>query len=89
MSRDVAFLVDTAIEVGEIDGVIRQAAGELLEQAFPFDLYSGSQVPKGKKSLAYRVIYRAPDRTLTIEETDASHAKVIEALRKQAKAEIR
>lgn len=89
MSRDVAFLVESGLEVGAIDGIIKKAGGDLLSEAYPFDIYSGSQVPKGKKSLAYRLIYRAADRTLTVEETDSIHAKVIEALVKQANAEIR
>ncbi len=89
MTRDVAALVDIGMEVEEITGIIRKAGGGLLADAYPFDLYSGSQVPIGKKSLAYRLVYRAPDRTLTVEETDAAHAKVIEALKAQLKAEIR
>ncbi|MFA5867793.1 MAG: phenylalanine--tRNA ligase subunit beta [Actinomycetota bacterium] len=89
MIRDVATLVDTEMTVEQITDVIKKAAGDLLADAYPFDLYSGNQVPTGKKSLAYRLVYRAPDRTLTVEETDAAHAKVIEALKKNIKAEIR
>lgn len=89
MSRDVAALVDNSLEVGEITQIIRTAAGALLADAYPFDMYSGSQVPKGKKSLAYRLVYQAPDRTLTVDETDTTHAKVLAALINQAKAEIR
>ncbi len=89
MTRDVATLVDIETTVEEITKVINEAGGDLLADAYPFDLYSGNQVPTGKKSLAYRLIYRASDRTLTVEETDAAHAQVIEALKKNIKAEIR
>jgi len=59
-----------------VQGVIETAGGDLLVDVMLFDLYRGEQVGAGKKSLAYRLTYQAPDRTLT----DAEAAKVRERI---------
>jgi phenylalanyl-tRNA synthetase beta chain len=87
--RDIAVLVDTGINASDIEKIILGAAGDLLNHVRPFDLYQGEKIKDGKKSLAYRLEYRSDERTLTVEEVDAAHAKIFEALRAALKAEIR
>ena len=78
--RDLALLVPVAVTAAEIEQAIRGAAGPLLEAVFPFDLYEGKGLPEGTRSLAWRLRYRAPERTLTDSEVDASIDRVLKAL---------
>jgi phenylalanyl-tRNA synthetase beta chain len=76
-SRDVALVVSDAVTAGEVETVVRQAAGALAEEVRLFDKFIGGSIPAGHASLAFHVVYRAPDRTLTDAEVDAQHAKVV------------
>lgn len=67
--EDVALVVDASVTVAEVEAALREGAGELLETIRLFDVYTGEQVGAGKKSLAFALRFRAPDRTLTEEET--------------------
>ena len=87
--RDIAVLVDAEKEAGKMMHTIRTAAGELLESVRIFDFYQGPQVPAGKKSLAFSLVYRSPERTLTDEEVTAAHAKAVAALQEAYGAELR
>jgi len=87
--RDISFVVDEAAAYGDIEPVIRSAAGDLLEHVELFDVFRGGTVPSGRKSLAYSLRYRAPDRTLEDDEVSAAHRGVEEALRARFGAEIR
>ncbi|MGB8956514.1 MAG: phenylalanine--tRNA ligase subunit beta, partial [Tumebacillaceae bacterium] len=87
--RDIAVLVDVEKEAGKMLQTIRTAAGELLESVRIFDFYQGPQVPAGKKSLAFSLVYRSPERTLTDEEVTAAHAKAVAALQEAYGAELR
>ena len=78
-ARDVALVVKDGIPAGEVEAAVRAAAGPLAEAVRLFDRFVGGQVPPGHSSLAFRVIYRSPDRTLTDAEVDAAHANVIAA----------
>jgi phenylalanyl-tRNA synthetase beta chain len=78
--RDIAFFAPVKVSVVEIERVTQQAAGTLLESVQLFDEYQGENVPKGQRSLAFRLLYRASDRTLTDEEVEPVHQKVREAL---------
>ncbi|MBL0386356.1 phenylalanine--tRNA ligase subunit beta [Tumebacillus sp. ITR2] len=89
MERDIAVLVDVHIPAGHMLGTIRSAAGDLLESARVFDFYQGPQVPAGKKSLAFGLVYRSPERTLTDEEVTERHNRVQEALQEGYGAELR
>ena len=55
-----------------VEAALREGAGELLESIRLFDVYTGEQVGEGKKSLAFALRFRAPDRTLTEAETGAA-----------------
>ena len=60
--------MDAAVAAADVVDALRQGAGDLLESARLFDVYVGEQVGSGKKSLAYSLRFRAPDRTLTEKE---------------------
>ncbi len=70
--EDVALVVDADTTVADVEDALREGAGELLESIRLFDVYTGEQVGAGKKSLAFALRFRAPDRTLTEEETSAA-----------------
>jgi len=81
-TRDLAVLCDEATPVAVIEKEIRDAVGSILEQVNLFDVYRGNQVPEGKKSVAYALVLRAADRTLTVEECDKAIEKVLKNLAK-------
>lgn len=89
IERDLAVVVPLDVPAGSLELAIREAAGELLEEVRLFDVYQGEQVEAGKKSLAFSLVYRAEDRTLTDEEAQARHNRVVEALEKAFQAELR
>jgi phenylalanyl-tRNA synthetase beta chain len=66
--QDIAVVVDEDVPAGDVVTAVHEGGGDLLEQVSLFDLYRGEQVGEGKKSLALRLQFRAPDRTLTDEE---------------------
>ena len=73
--EDVALIVDDEVPAAEVERALRVGAGPLLESIWLFDIYTGRQIGEGKKSLAYALRFRAPDRTLTdAEAADARDA---------------
>lgn len=70
IERDVALLVPHALSAAAVEDTIRAAGGELLEDVHPFDLYQGAGIPAGTRSIAFRLRFRALDRTLTDREID-------------------
>ncbi|AFY42494.1 phenylalanine--tRNA ligase subunit beta [Nostoc sp. PCC 7107] len=78
--RDIAFFAPVKISVGELEKAITKAGKGLLESVEIFDEYRGENVPQGQRSLAFRLVYRASDRTLTDAEVEPVHNKVREAL---------
>jgi phenylalanyl-tRNA synthetase beta chain len=87
--RDIAFFAPIKFSVAEIERAIRQVAGTLLESVELFDEYRGDNVPAGKRSLAFRLVYRAIDRTLTDDDVEPVHQKVRETLEEKFQAELR
>ena len=83
VTRDISLTVDEAVTVGAISEVIRENGGALLEDAALFDVYRGKQVGEGKKSVAFALTYRDAEKTLTDDEVNAVHSKVLEALKEQ------
>ncbi|MFC0528565.1 phenylalanine--tRNA ligase subunit beta [Phytohabitans kaempferiae] len=81
---DVALVVDAAVPAGDVRDALVTGAGDLLESVRLFDVYtSAQQLGEGRKSLAYKLTFRAPDRTLTVEEAVAARdAAVAEAARR-------
>ena len=76
-TQDVALVVDEDIPASEVAQALRDGAGELLEDLRVFDDYRGQGVESGKKSLAFAMRFRAPDRTLTAEEASASREAAV------------
>ena len=64
--------MDAAVTSAEVEAALREGAGDLLESVRLFDVYTGAQVGEGRKSLAFALRFRAPDRTLTEAETGAA-----------------
>ncbi len=87
--RDLAFFAPLTYSVTEIERVMRKSAGTLLDSVELFDDYRGQGVPDGKRSLAFRLIYRAGDRTLTDEDVEPVHQKVREALEEKFQVSLR
>ncbi|WP_416906358.1 hypothetical protein [Micromonospora echinospora] len=69
---DVALVVDDTVPAAEVGRALVDGAGELLESVRLFDVYASAQLGEGRKSLAYKLTFRAPDRTLTVEEAVAA-----------------
>ncbi|MGY5882542.1 phenylalanine--tRNA ligase subunit beta [Modestobacter lacusdianchii] len=69
---DLALVVPDDVPAAAVDAAVREGAGELLESLRLFDVYTGSSVPAGSKSLAYALTLRAPDRTLTGEDANVA-----------------
>jgi phenylalanyl-tRNA synthetase beta chain len=89
ISRDIAMIVAEDLTHERIWQVIFHPTETLLERVEFFDLFAGTEIGEGKKSLAYRLTYRERSRTLTSEEVNAAHAKIRERLRSALGAELR
>ncbi len=86
--EDIALVVDADVTAGELEDVVREAAGPLLEDLRLFDVYTGEQVAEGRKSLAFALRLRG-EATLTAEETARVRKRVLKAARKAFGAELR
>ena len=89
VTRDIALLVDDSILVQDIEDSIRRAGGNLVEKVELFDIYKGEQIPEGKKSIAYAIVYRNENKTLTDKEVNKVHDKILRALEHKLGAEVR
>lgn len=87
--EDVALVVDDGVPADDVLAAVHEGAGELAEQVRLFDVYVGDQVGPGRKSLAFALRLRAPDRTLTAEETAAVRDAVVAAAARRVGAELR
>ena len=88
-TRDIAVLVDDAVLVGDIEEAIRKAGGNLVEKISLFDVYKGAQIEEGKKSIAYAIVYRDPKKSLTDNEVNKVHDKILKALEHKLGAQLR
>jgi phenylalanyl-tRNA synthetase beta chain len=89
MDRDIAFFAPTKFSVADIQRTVHQTAGRLLESVSLFDEYRGENVPEGQRSLAFRLIYRSSDRTLTDDEVEPVHQQVRDVLQEKFQANLR
>ncbi|WP_059008503.1 phenylalanine--tRNA ligase subunit beta [Streptomyces specialis] len=78
-TQDGALVVDASVPAAEVEAALRSGAGELLESLRLFDIFTGEQLGAGRKSLAYALRFRAPDRTLTAEEATAAREAAVAA----------
>ncbi|HUH11701.1 MAG TPA: phenylalanine--tRNA ligase subunit beta [Longimicrobiales bacterium] len=81
--RDVALVVPEDLPAERVETVIGTAGGPRLESVEVFDVYAGRGIPDGSRSIAFRLRFRAPDRTLTDEEADAATAAVLARLEEE------
>jgi len=88
-TQDVALVVDSSVPAAEVEAALRDGAGELLESLRLFDSYEGPQVGDGRRSLAYALRFRAPDRTLTVQETTAARDAAVAAAAERTGAVLR
>ncbi|SMX90732.1 phenylalanyl-tRNA synthetase beta subunit [Brevibacterium aurantiacum] len=87
--QDVALIVDAQLPTQTLAATLREGAGEELELLETFDLYTGDQLPEGKKSLAFRLTFRAPDRTLKADEASAMREAATALAAERHGAEVR
>lgn len=87
--EDLAVVVAEDVTGEQIESVMRKAGSDLLNRVQLFDLYRGEQVGEGKKSLAYSLVYQAPDRTLTDEEVAQVRKRIVDSLEQQLGATLR
>ncbi|MCC0055306.1 MAG: phenylalanine--tRNA ligase subunit beta [Rhodobiaceae bacterium] len=89
LTRDFAFIVDTATEAEKILRAARGAEKALISDVFVFDVFTGASLGEGNKSVAIEVTIQPRDKTLTDEEIDAISAKVVEAVEKATGGSLR
>ncbi|MBU5456179.1 phenylalanine--tRNA ligase subunit beta [Caproiciproducens sp. MSJ-32] len=89
VTRDMALLVDDEILVQDIEDAIRRAGANLVEKVKLFDIYKGSQIPEGKKSIAYSISYRDNNKTLTDNDVNKVHDKILRSLEHKLGAILR
>ena len=89
VTRDIAVVCDEAVTVGALEDCIRKGAKGLLKDCKLFDIYRGKGVDEGKKSVAFSLVLRADDRSLTSEEADEDVKSILAALEKDLGAILR
>lgn len=88
-TRDIAILVDDEVLAGDVEDTIKRAGGNLVEKISLFDIYKGEQIEKGKKSMAYAIVYRDVKKSLTDTEVNKAHDKILKALEHKLGAVLR
>ncbi len=88
-SRDLALTIKEEIPSVQIESLIKKEGGPFLETVTLFDLYRGAQIPDNCKSLAYRMVFRSKERTLTDEEIDRTVEGIIKKAQKEFNADVR
>lgn len=87
--RDIAVVVDKSVPVGELEATMIKASGALLDSIKLFDVYEGDRIPEGKKSVAFAISFRAPDRSLSGDEVNKVFKKIIKDLEYKNNAQLR
>jgi phenylalanyl-tRNA synthetase beta chain len=87
--RDLAFVVPAEVPAGRVRAILTEAGGELLDEAVLFDVYEGPPLPAGRKSLAFAVSFRAPDRTLEGQEVQPIVERIVERIAAEVGGELR
>ena len=88
-TRDIAVVCRESVTVGALEECIRGAAGEVLREVTLFDVYRGAGILPGSKSVAFSLVLRADDRSLTSEEADATMRAIVDALEAKLDAHLR
>ena len=87
--RDIALVLPEGVPAAQVSEALYRFGAPWLEEARLFDVYTGDQVAAGKRSLAFRLSYRDPERTLTDELVNPHHLALVEALARELGAELR
>ena len=89
VTRDIAVTLKDSILVQEIETIIKEEGGDILESFSIFDVYRGSQIDDDLKSVAYSLIYRDINKTLTDKEVNKVHDKIVKRLEEDLGAKLR
>ncbi|SHJ62367.1 phenylalanyl-tRNA synthetase beta subunit [Clostridium cavendishii DSM 21758] len=89
VTRDIALLVDDEVLVQTIEETIKKTGGNYVETVKLFDVYKGKQIPEGKKSIAYAIVYRDATKTLEDKDINKVHDKILKALEFKLGAQLR
>jgi len=87
ITRDIALVIDEQVSYQQVQDIIQ--GSPLVNKATLFDIYNGEQIPEGNKSFAIRIVYQSPDRTLTDEEVNKPHQKLLDRLHRELGASLR
>ena len=87
--EDLALVVDATVPASTVAAALRAAGGDLLREVVLFDVYEGSRLPPGRKSLAYHLTFQAADRTLTDKDVSKQRARILRQLEQQIGARLR
>ena len=89
ITRDISMVIKDTVFVKDIEKVISENGGKLIESIKLFDVYQGSQIEKGFKSVSYSITFRAADRTLVDDDVNPAMKKILSALEKEFGANLR
>ena len=89
VERDIAVVVDETLPASEMKNMIMAFASELIESVSIFDVYRGVHIPEGKKSLAFNIVYRSRQRTLTDDEVERVHTELVDSVLKKTGGALR
>lgn len=89
VTRDLAVLCGDEVEAGRVEEIIARCGKSLIEEIKLFDIYKGKQIPEGKKSMAYSVVFRAADRTLEEQEVSRVMDKILTQLKDKLHVTLR
>ena len=89
LDRDIALLADINVQAGDIEKTIKEVGGKLVENILPFDLYLGKNIPEGKKSIAFKIIFRDKNTTLKAEKINKIVEKILQKLKEKFNIQIR
>ena len=89
ISRDIAVVCNEEITVAQLEDCIKRGGGELLRDVRLFDIYTGSHIVEGKKSVAFSLTLRDDNKTMTVEEADEVTGNILNLLEKELNAVIR
>ncbi|GAA0429196.1 phenylalanine--tRNA ligase subunit beta [Lentibacillus halophilus] len=89
IARDIAFIVDEAVQAGDIKKQIETEGTPLVKNVYIFDVYRGDNVPEGKKSVAFSLFYQDPEKTLQDDEVEESYQQIIASINETFDAYVR
>jgi len=89
INRDISLLIGSEVSSGQIVDLIIKTGTGLVKDVELFDVYAGDKIPKSHKSLAYRLTYQSPEKTLTDSEVESVHSRIMSALKEELHIQIR